>query len=272
MAIVDLLAGVHPTAVVEAGARIGEGVTIGPYCCVGSDVELGDGVELKSHVVVGGKTRIGAGTKIFPFASIGLAPQDLKYHGEHSELVIGRDNIIREHVTMHPGTKDGAMKTVVGDSCLFMVNTHIAHDCVIGNKVVMSNNATLGGHVVIEDFVILGGVSAVHQYVRIGKHAFIGGMSGVEQDVIPYGLVMGDRARLSGLNLVGLKRRGFGREQIQALRTAYRLLFAAEGILSERLEDVAELYRSSAVVMDIINFIRADANRPICQPKGGNAG
>ncbi|MBI1776353.1 MAG: acyl-ACP--UDP-N-acetylglucosamine O-acyltransferase [Proteobacteria bacterium] len=263
---------VHPTAIVEPGARFGERVVVGPFCCVGAAVDLGDGVELSSHVVIGGRTRVGAGTKIFPFASIGLAPQDLKYHGEPSELIIGRDNVIREHVTMHPGTEGGAMKTVVGDGCLFMVNTHIAHDCVIGNRVVMANNATLGGHVHVEDYVILGGVSAVHQRVRIGKHAIVGGMSGVEQDVIPYGLVMGDRARLSGLNLVGLKRRGFGREDIQALRTAYRLLFAAEGTLAERLSDVAELYKATSVVMDIINFIRADATRPICQPKGGNAG
>jgi UDP-N-acetylglucosamine acyltransferase len=258
---------VHPTAIVEVGARLADNVTVGPYCCVGPEVSLDDGVELMSHVVVGGQTRIGARTRIFPFASIGLPPQDLKYRGERSRLEIGTDNVIREHVTMNPGTEPGGLLTRVGNHCLFMVATHVAHDCRIGDHVVMANNATLGGHVRVGDYAILGGLSAVHQYVRIGQHAIIGGMSGVEQDVIPYGLVMGDRARLSGLNLVGLKRRGFSREDIHDLRTAYRALFAAEGTLQERLADVEDIFRERKVVMDIVDFIRADANRPICQPK-----
>jgi UDP-N-acetylglucosamine acyltransferase len=258
---------IHPTAIVESGATLGENVEIGPYCIVGAEVALGDNVVLMSHVVVSGITRIGARTKIFPFAALGLPPQDMKYKGERSELHIGEDCVIREHCTMHPGTVTGRMQTVVGARGLFMVNVHIAHDCIVGDNVIMANNATLGGHVTVGDFAMCGGLSAVHQFVRIGKHAMVGGMSGVEMDVIPYGSVMGDRARLSGLNIVGLKRRGFSRDEIHALRNAYRLLFAQEGTLAERLDDVAELFAENKVVMDIIEFIRADSSRPLCQPK-----
>jgi UDP-N-acetylglucosamine acyltransferase len=265
------MARIHPTAVVEPGARLGRDVSIGPYCVVDADVELGDGVTLLSHVVVSGRTRIGAGTRIHPFAAIGQPPQDLKYKGEPSELVIGQNNIVREHVTMHPGTASGRMLTRVGDNCLFMASTHVAHDCRIGNNVVMANNATLGGHVNVGDYAYLGGLVAVHQFVRIGPHAMIGGLSGVEHDVIPYGSVMGDRARLSGLNIVGLKRRGFSRDDIHVLRNAYRLLFAQEGTMAERLADVASLFSENRAVMDIIEFIRADSSRSICQPKAGNA-
>ena len=265
------MAKIHPTAIVEPGAKIGADVVIGPYCVVGGDVELGDGVELHAHVVVTGRTQVGDNTQIFPFASIGHAPQDLKYRGEPSRLVIGRDNVIREHVTMNPGTAGGELLTSVGDNCLFMVATHVAHDCQIGNSVVMANNATLGGHVHVGDYAILGGLAAVHQFVRIGRHAMIGGMSGVEQDVIPYGSVMGDRARLSGLNIIGLKRRGFSRENIHALRTAYRLLFAQEGTLSERFEDVEEMFSSNDTVMEIVSFMRAESARGVCPPKLGNA-
>ena len=261
----------HPTALVDPGAQLGEGVTVGPYCVVGPEVELGDGVELLSHVVLAGKTSIGANTRIFPFASIGHPPQDLKYKGEPSRLVVGANNIIREHVTMNPGTEGGGMLTEVGNNCLFMVGAHVAHDCLIGNHVIMANNATLGGHVRLEDYAILGGLSAVHQFVRIGAHAMIGGMSGAEQDVIPYGSVIGDRARLSGLNVIGLKRRGFSREEIHALRKAYRLLFAQEGTMSERLNDVSTMFKDSAPVMDIVEFITSDSSRSICQPKAGNA-
>lgn len=258
---------VHPTAIVEPGATLADGVEVGPYCCVGPEVELGPGVRLEAHVVVGGRTRIGAKCRIYPFASIGLPPQDLKYQGEPSTLIIGRNNIIREHATMNPGTRGGRMVTRVGDDGLFMVASHVAHDCIIGNHVVMANNATIGGHVEVGDWAILGGLAAVHQYVRIGRHAMIGGMSGVEHDVIPYGSVMGDRAHLCGLNIIGLKRRGFGREEIHALRTAYRLLFAQEGTVAERLADVAEIYRDNEPVMDIVNFIRFDSSRAVCQPK-----
>jgi UDP-N-acetylglucosamine acyltransferase len=265
------MARIHPTAIVDPKARLGEGVAIGPYCTVGGDVVLGDNVELVSHVVAAGHTEIGANTRIFPFATVGLPPQDLKYKGEPSRLVIGRNTVIREHATVNPGTLDGGMLTEVGDGCLLMVGCHVAHDCRVGNKVILTNGATLGGHVKVGDHAILGGLSAVHQYVRIGQHAMVGGMTGVEGDVIPYGLVMGDRARLAGLNLVGLKRRGFSRDEIHSLRAAYRMLFAAEGTLAERLDDVTELFGQMQVVMDIVEFIRADANRPICQPKNGAA-
>jgi len=265
------MAGIHPTAIVESRARIGDGVTIGPYCTVGGDVVLGDNVELVSHVAAAGRTEVGDGTRIFPFATVGLPPQDLKYKGEPSRLVIGRNCVIREHATLNPGTQDGGMLTQVGEGCLLMVGCHVAHDCKVGNKVILTNGATLGGHVKVGDHAILGGLSAVHQHVRIGQHAMVGGMTGVEGDVIPYGLVMGDRARLAGLNLVGLKCRGFSRDEIHDLRAAYRMLFAAEGTLAERLDDVTGLFGKVKVVMDIVEFIRADANRPICQPKNGAA-
>ncbi|HEX7007390.1 MAG TPA: acyl-ACP--UDP-N-acetylglucosamine O-acyltransferase [Alphaproteobacteria bacterium] len=261
------MAEIHPTAVVERGAELGEGVVIGPYCIVGPDVQLGDRVVLMSHVVVAGRTRIGEGCRIYPFASIGQPPQDLKYAGEPSELIIGANNVIREYVTMNPGTKGGGMVTRVGNNCLFMVGVHVAHDCQIADNVIMANNATLGGHVSVGDHAILGGLCAVHQFVRIGRHAMIGGMSGVEHDVIPYASVMGDRARLSGLNIVGLKRRKFSREQIHNLRTAYRLLFAEEGTMAERLLDVTAMYKDDPAVMEIVEFINVDSNRSICQPK-----
>ena len=261
------MAAIHPTAIVEAGAKLGADVKIGPYCIVGPAVELGDGVELVAHVVVAGHTRVGPRTRIYPFASIGHPPQDLKYKGEPSKLLIGSDNTIREHVTMNPGTAGGGMLTSVGDHCLFMVASHVAHDCRVGDHVVMANNATIGGHVVLDDWVILGGLAAVHQFVRIGKHAIIGGMSGVENDVIPYGSVMGDRARLAGLNVVGLKRRGFDRDALHDIRRAFRLLFADEGTMAERLTDVAELFPDNEPVMDIVRFIQTSSERAICQPR-----
>lgn len=262
---------IHPTAIVENSARLGQEVIIGPYCVVGPDVELGDRVTLVSHVVVAGRTKVGAGTRIYPFASIGHPPQDLKYKGEPSQLVIGSNNVIREHVTMNPGTEGGGLVTRVGNNCLFMVGAHVAHDCIIGDNVIMANNATLGGHVQVGDFAILGGLSAVHQFVRIGRHAMIGGMSGVENDIIPYGSAMGDRAHLSGLNIVGLKRRGFSRDDIHVLRTAYRLLFAQEGTMAERVDDVESIYRDNEGVMDIVQFVRGSSQRAVCQPKVGQA-
>src|SRR5215469_15415020 len=216
---------IHPTAVVAPAARLAENVVIGPYCVVGENVTLGPRITLRSHAVVDGRTTIGEGTRLFPFASIGLEPQDLKYRGEKSELIIGRNNTIREYVTMNPGTEGGGMVTRVGDNCLFMAGAHVAHDCQIGNHVILVNHATLGGHVIIEDYAVLGGLSAVHQFVRIGRHAMIGGMSGVERDVIPYGQVMGERARLTGLNIIGMQRRGFSRDDINGLRNAYAYLF-----------------------------------------------
>jgi UDP-N-acetylglucosamine acyltransferase len=260
------MTGIHPTAVIEQGAALGKNVTVGPYCTVSADVKLDDGVTLVSHVVVMGRTTVGANTKVFPFASLGSPPQDLKYKGEPSQLVIGCNNIIREHVTMNPGTEGGGMLTSVGNNCLFMVGAHVAHDCRVSDHAILVNNATLAGHVEVGEWAILGGLSAVHQFVRIGRHAMIGGMSGVENDVIPYGSVLGNRARLSGLNVVGLKRRNFDRETIHALRNAYRLLFAPEGTMAERIKDVAEVFNTNEPVMEIVNFIRADSSRAICQP------
>ncbi len=258
---------IHPTAVVDPQANIGDGVVVGPYCVVEGHVTLEDKVVLHSHVVVGGLTRVGAETQIYPFASIGLPPQDLKYAGESSELIIGQRNKIREHVTMNPGTAEGGMITRVGDDCLLMASTHVAHDCQVGNSVIMANNATLGGHVIVGDFAILGGLSAVHQFVRIGRHAIVGGMSGVENDVIPYGSVMGDRARLSGLNVIGLKRRNFEKTEIHNLRTAYRMLFAEEGTLHERIDDVAEMFNENADILEIVEFMRVDSSRGLTQPR-----
>lgn len=258
---------IHQTAIVEDGASIGQDVRIGPYCVVSGDATIADGAVLDAHVVVHGHTTIGPKCRLFPFAAIGLPPQDTKYAGEASQLILGANNIIRENVTMHPGTAGGGMVTRIGDNCLFMVGAHVAHDCQIGNNVIMVNNVTLGGHVELQDHAIVGGMSAVHQFVRVGCHAMIGGMSGVENDVIPYGSVMGNRAHLSGLNIVGMKRRGFSRDDIHALRNAYRLLFAEEGTLQERLADVAEMFASRPHVMEIVDFVRADSSRALCQPK-----
>ncbi len=262
---------IHPTAVVDAGAKFADNVSIGPYCVIGEHVELQDGVQLMAHVVVQGRTRIGPGSQVFPFASIGTVPQDMKYHGEASELIIGSNTLIREHVTMNPGTERGGMVTRIGDNCLLMVGAHVAHDCTLGDHVIMANNATLAGHVTVGDYAIVGGLSAVHQYVRIGPHAMIGGMSGVEFDVIPYGSVLGDRARLCGLNLVGLKRRGFSKDDIDSLRKAYRMLFAEEGTIRERVEDVASEFSDSTLVNDVLQFIRAvitaESKRSLTQPR-----
>lgn len=261
---------IHPSAIVAPRAELGLGVEIGPYSIIGPHVRLMEGVKVAAHVVIEGRTTIGPNSSIFPFASIGQIPQDLKYKGEPSELIVGANNTIREYVTMNPGTAGGGMVTRVGNDCLFMVGVHIAHDCKVGNHVIMANNATLAGHVEVDDWAFFGGLCAVHQFVRVGPHAMIGGMSGVENDVIPYGSVMGNRARLAGLNIIGLRRRGFTREQIHTLRTAYRLLFAQEGTMAERLSDVEEIYHDNEVVMAIVAFIRADSSRAICQPRPGD--
>jgi UDP-N-acetylglucosamine acyltransferase len=258
---------VHPTAIVEDGARFGAGVHIGPFCAIGPHVELGVGCELKSHIVVAGHTTVGARTKIFPFATIGHAPQDLKYAGEPSTLSIGSDCIIREGVTMNPGTGHGTMKTIVGDRCFFLANSHVAHDCRVGNNVVLTNNVMLAGHCKVGDYAMIGGGAGLHQFVRIGPHAFIGGLSGVENDVIPYGMVLGNRAYLAGLNIIGLRRRGFSRDEIHDLRRAYRLLFANEGTLAERVEDVGEEFSKHPIVHEILDFIRGGSDRSICTPR-----
>lgn len=260
-------ANIHPTAVVDPGARLGAGVEIGPFCVVGPHVVLGDYVRLISHVAVDGRTTIGDGTTVWPFASLGHAPQDLKYRGEPSELIIGRNNRIRENVTMNTGTEGGGMATRVGDGGLFMVGVHVGHDCIVGDNVIFANNATLGGHVVVGDHAVLGGLSAVHQFVRIGAHAMIGGMSGVEADVIPYGLVKGDRAYLAGLNLVGMQRRGFSREDMHAVRGAFKKLFEGEGDLAGRAAAVAEESGSIAAVADMLRFLADRGSRALTLPR-----
>lgn len=257
---------IHPSAIIDPKAQLGTNVKIGPFSVVGANVQLHDNVELKSHVVVDGHTTVGEGTIIYPFASIGHAPQDLKFHGEASELIIGKNNKIREHATMNPGTEAGAMKTIVGDNCLFMMSTHVAHDCILGNNVIMANNATLGGHVVVGDHVLLGGLSAVHQFVRIGSYAVIGGMSGVESDVIPYGRVKGERAFLAGLNLIGLERNGFNKEQIRNLQRAFNQLFGDEGTMDQRIEMVSSDFNSDQAVKEIIEFARGKTKFPLCSP------
>lgn len=265
---------IHPSAVIDPKASLGSDVAIGPYCCVGPEVELGDGVVLRSHVVVDGRTKIGPRTEIFPFASIGLQPQDLKFQGERSELVIGSDTVIRESVTINPGTQGGGMITRVGDHCLLMVGAHVAHDCLVGNHVIMANNAAVAGHVVVGDYAIIGGLSAVHQFVRIGAHAMIGGMTGVDHDVIPFGSVLGERGRLAGLNIVGLKRRGFTRDQLQNLRAAYRILFEDEGTdtVVERVEQVVQEFGKNAGVDELVDFIKTESPRGLTQAKPGNGG
>ena len=257
---------VHATAVVESGARLGEGVRIGPYCVVGSEVSLGDGVELLNHVVVTGRTTIGPRTKLFPFASIGHQPQDLKYKGEPSTLDVGSDCLIREGVTMNPGTEGGGMKTVVGDRCAFLANSHVGHDCFVGNNVIFSNGVMIAGHVTVGDFVIMGGGAGVIQFARVGAHSFLGAMSGLENDLIPYGMALGNRAHLSGLNIIGLQRRGFAREDIHSLRRAYRALFADEGTLQERVEDVEKEFADNPIVKEILAFVRAGGKRSLCVP------
>jgi UDP-N-acetylglucosamine acyltransferase len=257
---------IHPTAIVDDGARLGSDVEIGPFCLVGAGVTLGDGVRLLSHVVVEGQTSIGEACVVHPFANLGGPPQHSAHKGEPTRLIVGARNTIREHVTMHTGTVGGRGVTTVGADSLFMAGSHVAHDCVVGNHVVLANAATLGGHVQMADFVFMGGLSAAHQYSRIGRYSFVGGLAAVTKDVIPFGSVWGNHARLEGLNLVGLRRRGFTRDTINQLRAAYRLLFADEGTFQERLADVAETYASSPEVMEIVGFIQADANRPLCLP------
>lgn len=262
---------IHPMSLVDPKARLGAGVKIGPFCEVGPDVVLGEGVELVSHAVVAGRTTIGARTRIFPFASIGHPPQDLKYRGEPSTLSVGEDCIIREGVTINPGTEGGGMETVVGNRCAFLANSHVGHNSRVGNNVVFSNNAMCAGHVTVGNFVIVGGGAGLLQFIRIGDHAFIGGGAGVTSDVIPFGLVRDNPGHLAGLNLIGLKRRDFSREQINELRRAYRLLFADEGTLAERVEDVAAEFSKQPLIEEILNFIREGGGKPLCTPRDAAA-
>ena len=261
---------IHPTSIVAEGAELGQDVSIGAFCRVGANVRLGDGVRLDSHCVVDGYTTLGAGVRVFPFAVVGSEPQDKKFAGEITTLTVGDRTVIREHATLNPGTATGCGRTVVGSDCLLMVGTHIAHDCLLGNHIILANNATLAGHVEIGDYAVLGGLCAVQQFVRIGQSAMIGGMSGVENDVIPYGLVMGNRASLSGLNLVGLDRRGFSKDQIRTIQQFYKKLFEGEGVWATRLAEVTAEYVDEAAVQPILEFIASNSKRPICMHKNKN--
>ena len=246
---------IHASAVVDPAAHIGDGARIGPFCVVGPNVRLGDDCELLSHVVIDGYTTLGRGNRIFPFASIGHQPQDLKYHGEASEVIIGDDNTIREGVTINPGTEGGGMLTRIGSRNLLMAYSHVAHDCLLGDGVILANGATLAGHVEIEDGVILGGHAAVLQFVRIGRYAMIGGTAGITKDVPPYCMTSGGyRPGLAGLNLVGLRRRGFTNEQIQRLKSMYRILFQTTGPMPERLEQAAGIAGDDAEAMHMLHF------------------
>jgi UDP-N-acetylglucosamine acyltransferase len=263
---VDPSASIHSSTVVEVGAVIGPGCRIGPFCAVGPDVVLEAGVTLHSHVALGGITRIGEGTTIWPFASLGHAPQDLKYRGERTELIIGARNMIREYVTISPGTVGGGGLTRVGNDSLFMMHSHVGHDCVVGNQVVLANCATLAGHVTVEDGVILGGLSAVHQFVRIGTGAMIGGLAGVVADVIPFGMVAGERAQLIGLNLVGLKRRQVERSTLTGFRAAYATIAEGEGTFVERLSRAAEAHPDNPLLAEVLRFAASESARSYTMP------
>ena len=257
----------HDSSFVHKEANIDKNVSVGPFSVIGPNVKIGKNCIIHSHVVIDGYTTIGAGNEIYPFCVIGSTPQHMKYNGEMSELVIGDYNIMREHVTIHPGTEVGIKKTIVGNNGFFMVGSHVAHDCIVGNNVVFVNNAVIGGHVEIADFVYLGGHSAVHQFCRIGKHAIIGAGTTIDGDVIPFSSVVGSRGFLSGLNLVGLKRRSFSKEEIKTLRNVYRLLFAPEGTFLERLFEVKEAYKENLIIKDILEFLSNNSNRPLVQPR-----
>ena len=256
---------IHNSSVIEKEAKIGRNVKVGPFCYVGSQVQISDGVELISNVHIEGDTKIGIGTKIFPFASIGTQPQDLKYKGESSSLEIGENNTIREYVTINPGTEGGGRKTIIGNNCLLMISSHIAHDCNIGNDVVIANNVPLGGHVTIEDSVVIGGNSAVQQFTRIGRLAMIGGMTGVLKDVIPFGLSFGNRNYLRGINLIGLKRKKYNNKAIMELDSAFKEIFSSKN-LHENLSKINGVYKDNDLVKEVINFIAKDKKRPICTP------
>lgn len=262
---IDPSAQVHATAIVADGATVGPECRIGPYCLVGAEVSLGTGVVLKSHVVVEGMTSIGAGTTVWPFASLGHQPQDLKFGGEATRLEIGAKNMIRESVTMNPGTAGGGGVTRVGDGNLFMVNVHVGHDCQVGNGCVLANNVSLAGHVQVDDNVVIGGHSGVHQFCRIGRGAMIGVLSAVLGDVVPYGTVTGDAARLNGLNLVGLKRRGAPKAAMQGLRKAMREIFAEEGTLRDRALAAQAGYPDNGLVQDVTGFILTETDRNFCK-------
>ena len=256
---------IHATSIIDKNAKISKTAKIGPYTIIGPNVEIGDGAEIHSHVNITGNTQIGAGTKIFPFASIGTQPQDLKYKGEKNSLVIGKKNIIREYVTINPGTQGGRTITKIGDNCLFMISSHVAHDCQIGNNVAIANNVPLGGHVIIGDSVIIGGNSAVQQFTRIGRLAMVGGMTGVLKDVIPFGLSFGNRNYLKGINLIGLRRNKYENKTIIELDEAYKKIFSSKN-LQENLSKINGEFKDNKLVQEVTEFISNDKKRPICSP------
>ena len=256
---------IHKTAIIDSKAKVSSSAKIGPYTFIGPNVEIGYDVIIHSHVNISGNTKIGDGTIIFPFASIGNVPQDLKYKGEDTKLEVGKNNKIREYVTISPGTKGGGGLTKIGDNCLFMISSHIAHDCNIGNNVIIANNVPLGGHVTIEDNVVIGGNSAVQQFTRIGKLAMVGGMTGVLHDVIPYGLSIGNRNYLQGLNLIGLRRSNFDNKNILGLSKAYKEIFATKN-LTDNLNKLNGVFKENPLVKDVIDFITKDKKRSICTP------
>ena len=256
---------IHNSSIIDKNAKIAKDVKIGPFCYIGANVEIENGVELISNIHIEGKTKIGKGTKIFPFVSLGTQPQDLKYKGEKNSLVIGKNNIIREYVTINPGTEQGGYITKIGDNCLFMISSHIAHDCTVGNNVLIANNVPLGGHVTIEDSVVIGGNSAVQQFTRIGRLAMIGGMTGVLKDVIPFGLSFGNRNYLRGINLIGLKRKKYENKKIMELDSAFKKIFSSKN-LHENLSKINGEYKGNDLVEEVINFISKDKKRPICTP------
>lgn len=261
---------IHATAIVEPGARLAADVTVGPYSCIGPEVELASGVSVAAHVVIAGRTSIGSGTRIFPFASLGQPPQHHAFGGEPSRLVIGSDNLIRENVTMSTGTTAGGMVTSVGDHCFFMIGSHVAHDCRIGDHVLLANNVSLGGHVQIGNHSVVGGNAAIHQFVRVGSYAMIAGVSGILQDVIPFGLAAGAPARLLGLNIVGLRRNGFTADDIAAIRTAFREIFAGPS-LAEAVESASDRFKQSPAALEMVEFMRQKSVRRLCQPRRNNA-
>ena len=256
---------IHKSSVIDKGAKIGKDVKIGPFCYIGSKVQISDNAELVSNIHIEGNTKIGKGTKIYPFASIGTQPQDLKYKGESNSLEIGENNVIREYVTINPGTAGGGNKTVIGNNCLFMISSHVAHDCKIGNNVVIANNVPLGGHVTVEDSVVIGGNSAVQQFTRIGRLAMIGGMTGVLKDVIPFGLSFGNRNHLKGINLIGLRRKKYENKKIIELGDAYKKIFSSNN-LQENVSKINGEYKGNELVQEVTKFIEKDKKRPICAP------
>ena len=256
---------IHKTAIVDSKAKISEDVTVGPFSVIGPDVVIGKGTKIQSHVSIIGNTKIGKNNNIYPFASIGNDPQDLKYSGEKTKLEIGDNNKIREYVTINPGTKGGGGLTKVGNNCLFMVSAHIAHDCFVGNNVILANNVPLGGHAHIDDNAIIGGNSAVQQFTRVGKSAMIGGMCGVVRDIIPYGIAHGNRSVLQGLNLIGLRRKNVPNKEIITLSDAYKEIFKNEN-LTENLNNLSNEFKNNKLVAEVIGFIEKDKKRPICTP------